>query len=70
ANPACSAIFDYLHQGRVLVLTSVQESDGMSSRVNFSGHIDHATYMWLCDACLKKFEVSLDIEGRIKLRSA
>jgi hypothetical protein len=68
-NPTCSASFDSLDQGQVFVLNSVQDTHDVSSRVNFSGHIDHITYVWLCDACLRKFEVSLDSEGQMKLRS-
>lgn len=69
ANPACSASFDSLQQGQVLVLSSDHEEHRVSSRVNFSGQIDHVTYVWLCDSCLSKFEFLLGSNGKVRLRA-
>ena len=63
--PMCQTSFDQIDQGRVLTLNSGQYR--VSPRVNFSGCIDRVTYVWLCDACLCRFEVSVDLNGYINL---
>lgn len=68
ANPPCSHRFRYLHEGKLFLLHSSRDGDS-SLRVNFAGHIDGIQYAWLCDKCARKFEVVLDEEDNIKIRS-
>lgn len=51
ANPACSARFRYLHEGRIFNLAS---REGMASG-NFS--IEH---YWLCNVCVVTLKVTLE----------
>jgi hypothetical protein len=55
ANPACSARFRYLHEGRVFKIetsTVSSESDGSPTR-----RIEH---FWLCERCVQTLEVVLE----------
>jgi hypothetical protein len=67
ANPMCSSIFRYLHEGKVYVLHCHESSNDWSSRANFCGLLRNAQYAWLCDRCAKEMSVILDFENRIKV---
>lgn len=69
ANPSCSAEFLYLHEGKLFLLKSNCGRGKFSSRLNFSGHVQGLQYAWLCDNCSRRFEVVIDSEDTVKLRS-
>ena len=69
ANPSCSAEFAYLHQGKVFVLKSSCRNSMFSSRLNFAGQAKGLQYAWLCDGCVSQYEVVLDSECQVKVRS-
>ena len=70
ANARCSRKFQYLHQGKVFLMKSIRDDkDDFSPSINFAGRVDGIQYAWLCDKCASKFEVVLDAEERIKIRS-
>ena len=69
ANPSCKAEFLYLHEGRVFVLNSDAKKRASSSRANFAGQAKGLQYAWLCDGCASNYEVVLDNEGELKLKS-
>ncbi len=56
ANPACTAKFLYLHQGRLFVLeTRTNNSDAASPEDIFNNyHSKSPQYFWLCDSCLRE----------------
>ncbi len=69
ANPSCVRKFRYLHEGKLFLLQSSRNTTERSSRVDFAGHVEHLHYAWLCDRCSQTFEVVLDSEERIKVRT-
>lgn len=69
ANPSCIRKFRYLHEGKLFLLQSSRNEQSTSKRVDFAGHVDHLHYAWLCDHCSRMFEVVLDSEDRIKIRT-
>lgn len=69
ANPSCKAEFRYLHEGRVFALTCRDAAYAFSLRANFAGQVQGLQYAWLCDGCAAQYDVVLDTEGDLKLRS-
>ncbi len=57
ANPSCSAIFRYLHQGRVFAFTTKSEGGPHASGSKSEGKSTKTEYWWLCNECCEKFEV-------------
>jgi hypothetical protein len=55
ANPACSARFRYLHQGRIF---KVETGAALSGRNGSSNRkIEH---FWLCEGCAQTLEVAVE----------
>lgn len=69
ANPSCTAEFLYLHAGKLFLLKSTGKGPACSARVNFSGHVHGIQYAWLCDQCASKYEVVIDPDQKLKVRS-
>ena len=67
ANPSCSAEFRYLHQGKVFFFKAAKINDLVSSRVDFAGRHDHLHYAWLCNKCVRKFDVVIDSDNNIRI---
>ena len=57
ANPACSAKFLRLHDGRLFV-TEVEGADQSNG-----GHARQREYFWLCSSCCRTMTVAVD-KGR------
>ena len=55
ANPACSARFHYLHEGRIFNI----ETGAASSESNGSP-IRKIEHFWLCERCVQTLEVVLE----------
>jgi hypothetical protein len=68
-NPSCSHKFRYLHQGKLFLLKSSNNEDTSSSRLNFAGRVDGIQYAWLCDKCATQYELALDREDKVKIRT-
>ncbi len=51
ANPACSAPFHYLREGKVFRLEIEEGSDPRPQLVQSSRPVGHAEHFWLCGAC-------------------
>ncbi len=62
ANPACSAIFRSLRDGRVFV-TEV-ETDYQSSA---SGRARKRQYFWLCNSCCRTMTIIADKGKRVQV---
>jgi len=69
ANPSCAAEFLYLHAGKLFLLKSAGHAPTCSARANFSGHVHGIQYAWLCDQCASKYEVVIDADQKLKVRS-
>lgn len=56
-NPACSASFRYLHQGRLFLLDVADDADigRLSCHEGLAAH--RLRYFWLCDACCRSMTV-------------
>jgi hypothetical protein len=63
ANPACSARFRYLRQGRIFTLEIKTLSSGR--RGQCSSKMEH---FWLCDSCAKAMEIVWE-NGRVSTRA-
>jgi len=52
ANPACSAHFLYLHEGRVFRIMRSEDSDGLEMGMDptLKKRL-HVEFFWLCDRC-------------------
>jgi len=61
ANPACSAEFRYLHQGRLFEVETqyfeTPSGDGHGKPCNGKGHIER---YWLCDQCVVHIALRFD----------
>ena len=51
ANPSCSSVFRYLHEGKLFRLESVQSSRGLDR---------HSEWFWLCDRCAPIMTLKLE----------
>ena len=63
-NPKCSAQFRYLHEGRVICLTSYRTHDQHQA----NGHHFKVEYVWMCRACSGVFEPVREASGTIGIR--
>jgi hypothetical protein len=55
ANPACSARFHYLHEGRIFNLET-----GIASPESNGAPIRKIEHFWLCERCVQTLEVVLE----------
>ena len=62
ANPACSSIFRYLHDGKVFRLERRHDQDPEVHAKDFE-------YFWLCSACASFLTVVCEQDG-IQVRSS
>lgn len=56
ANPDCSSVFHYLHQGKIFLVTKVAATH-LSAPSNGSLATER---FWLCDACSRKMRIAWD----------
>jgi hypothetical protein len=63
ANPACSARFRYLRQGRIFSLEIKTLSSGR--RGQYSSKMEH---FWLCESCAEAMEIVWE-SGRVSTRA-
>ncbi|MBZ5628964.1 MAG: hypothetical protein LAO06_08870 [Acidobacteriia bacterium] len=56
ANPACSASFRYLHEGRIFTLLCEPEFRGAHAVWDRAAE-QHVARFWLCDACSQTMTV-------------
>ncbi len=52
ANPGCSSIFRYLHEGKLFQVPAKSVLDSNPSR--------HDEFFWLCNECSKRFTIAVD----------
>ncbi len=52
ANPGCSSIFRYLHEGKLFQVPAKSVLDSDTSR--------HDEFFWLCSDCSKLFTIVVD----------
>jgi hypothetical protein len=72
ANPACSARFRYLHEGRLFAIESDTGSAriGLMSDPEYTGGRHRLQYFWLCSSCCRTMtlrasgELDIIVEGR------
>lgn len=67
ANPACTAKFLYLHEGRLFVIeTKAANANALSPECRLAGS---RQYFWLCDSCLGKLTLHYEAtSNRIAVR--
>jgi hypothetical protein len=69
ANPRCSNIFRYLHEGRLYLINSTSRVDGRKLSSTRAGKSGSPEYAWLCSACSSCMTIHLDEEnGTIMVR--
>jgi hypothetical protein len=59
ANPACSAIFRRLHEGRVFVIEVESSASGSSHQ---------RQHFWLCKSCCRSMTVIVDKDKGVQVR--
>lgn len=69
ANPSCSRQFRYLHEGKLFLLALKLDETITAAKGKTPKQANEVQYAWLCDQCIEKFEVVLDAEGRVKVRT-
>ncbi len=68
ANPACSATFRYLHQGRLFAIEiSNSARQGPPIGLEYTGNSNSPQYYWLCASCCRAMTVQSDGEHGISL---
>ncbi len=69
ANPACSATFRYLHEGKLFAIESKAESIRRGPPVDpeYIGKSSSPRYFWLCSSCCCAMTVQPDGDHGISL---
>lgn len=67
ANPDCSTVFRYLHEGKVYVIapTTALYMHRPSSDLNHSGKPVTLKYAWLCSSCCRVMTIAAHDGGEI-----
>ena len=67
ANPACSATFRYLHEGRLFAIEDNVVSAGGKSRADpeYLGESHTREYFWLCSSCCRVMTVQIDGDHKV-----
>ena len=65
ANPACSNLFLYLHQGRLFRMDTGAEAAIASQ---FQAHAHRVEFFWLCDDCAANMTVIFEKERGVAVR--
>ncbi len=60
ANPACSAPFHYLREGKVFRLAIEERSDPRPQLLQPMRPVGHVEYFWLCGACARLMTLRVD----------
>ncbi len=62
ANPACSATFRYLHEGKLFAIESKADSlqRGPPADPEYRGKSHSPLYFWLCSSCCRAMTVQSD----------
>ncbi len=62
ANPACSAVFRYFHEGRLFAMASLlhPRSNGQTCDVEYVERCEGVRYFWLCGNCSCSMTVQTD----------
>ena len=72
ANPACSASFRYLHQGKLFRIEIVAGLDRRRATLGSDDDkkkpLRRIEFYWLCEDCTKKMTVILDNETGVSVR--
>jgi|SRR5262245_27362264 len=70
ANPACSNVFRYLHEGKLFLIDS--DPDLRQKRLSRNGAgLGRLEYAWLCSYCCRYMTIRVDEErGTMVLRKA
>jgi hypothetical protein len=69
ANPACSATFRYLHEGRLFAINSKVDSLewGPPADPEYMSKSKSPQYFWLCSSCCRAITVQSDGDHGITL---
>lgn len=69
ANPACSATFHYLHEGKLFAIESRADSleRGPPAGLEYAGNSKNPQYYWLCSSCCRAMKVQSDGDHRVSL---
>jgi hypothetical protein len=62
ANPACSAIFHYFHEGKLFTIESRIDSPrtGLPTNLEYTGRAHRLQCFWLCSSCCCAMTVRCD----------
>jgi hypothetical protein len=66
ANPSCSAVFRYWHQGKLYRVENGPKPGDTAS--DHSGGSRRLEFFWLCDSCAAQMTVEFSFENGIRLK--
>lgn len=65
SNPACSATFHYLHEGKLFPIELRSDSAIVASGTEFRGTWLHSQCFWLCSSCSRVMTIEPDGKGGV-----
>ena len=63
ANPTCSNLFRYLHEGRLYLVNSASRFDGRKRLSTLDIKSGSPEYAWLCSVCSSYMTIHIDEEN-------
>jgi hypothetical protein len=69
ANPDCSAVFRYLHEGKVYMVDSKAAfaGSGRTNNAKIAGALYKCEYYWLCASCCRELTIQIDGDHRVRV---
>jgi hypothetical protein len=64
-NPACSATFHYLHEGKLFPIELRSDSAIVASGTELRGTLLHSQCFWLCSSCSRVMTIEPDGKGGV-----
>ena len=65
ANPTCSNLFRYLHEGRLYLINSVSHFDRWKRLSTSARKSGPPEYAWLCSVCASYMTIHINEENRM-----
>lgn len=65
ANPTCSNLFRYLHEGRLYLINSKSHFDGRKRLSRSASKSRPPEYAWLCSVCSSYMTIHINEDGTI-----
>ncbi|MGA3091012.1 MAG: hypothetical protein ABSD75_20590 [Terriglobales bacterium] len=69
ANPACSATFRYLGEGKLYLIDSraALAQHRLPAELKYAGKSCTYEYLWLCTSCCQHMTIQIDLDLEVKV---